>query len=112
MLDDLDWEPERRGHRFVRYADDVTIYVSSERAGLRVMTSIMQYVERRLKLKVNRQKTAVDLAKKRRLLGFRFYGRDRKVKVRIDSGARKLAQGSAASTDLAEVGRLDAAADR
>jgi RNA-directed DNA polymerase len=92
MLDDLDWELERRGHRFVRYADDVTIYVSSERAGLRVMTSIMQYVERRLKLKVNRQKTAVDLAKKRRLLGFRFYGRDREVKVRIDPGARKRAK--------------------
>jgi RNA-directed DNA polymerase len=56
------------------------------------MTSIMQYVERRLKLKVNRQKTAVDLAKKRRLLGFRFYGRDREVKVRIDPGARKRAK--------------------
>jgi hypothetical protein len=70
----------------------LTIYVSSERAGQRVMTSITQYVERRLKLKVNRQKTAVDLAKKRRLLGFRFYGRDREVKVRIDPDARKRAK--------------------
>ena len=60
MLDDLDWELERRGHRFVRYADDVTIYVGSERAGQRVMASITRYVERRLKLKVNREKTAVD----------------------------------------------------
>jgi group II intron reverse transcriptase/maturase len=76
MLDDLDWELERRGHRFVRYADDVRVYVASERAGQRVMGSIAQYVERRLKLKVSRQKSAVDLAKKRRLLGFRFYGRD------------------------------------
>ena len=92
MLDDLDWELERRGHHFVRYADDVTIYVKSERAGQRVMESITQYVERRLKLKVNRQKTAVDLAKKRRLLGFRFYGRDREVKVRIDPDARKRAK--------------------
>ena len=92
MLDDLDWELERRGHQFVRYADDVTIYVKSERAGQRVMTSITQYVERRLKLKVNRHKTAVDLAKKRRLLGFRFFGRDREVRVRVDPSARKRAK--------------------
>ena len=92
MLDDLDWELERRGHSFVRYADDVTIYVRSERAGQRVMTSITQYVERRLKLKVNRQKSAVDLAKKRRLLGFGFFGRDREVKVRVDPSARKRAK--------------------
>ena len=62
MLDDLDWELERRGHRFVRYADDGRIYVRSERAGQRVMESITQYVEERLKLKVNREKTVVDRA--------------------------------------------------
>src|SRR5204863_6595705 len=67
MLDDLDWELERRGHRFVRYADDGRIYVKSERAGQRVMASISTYVERRLKLKVNRHKPAVELAKKRPL---------------------------------------------
>ena len=55
MLDDLDWELERRGHRFVRYADDGRIYVRSERAGQRVMESITQYIEQRLKLRVNRQ---------------------------------------------------------
>jgi group II intron reverse transcriptase/maturase len=92
MLDDLDWELERRGHRFVRYADDVRVYVASERAGQRVLESITRYVERRLKLKVSRQKSAVDLAKKRRLLGFRFFGRDREVKVRIDPSARKRAK--------------------
>jgi group II intron reverse transcriptase/maturase len=92
MLDDLDWELERRGHRFVRYADDVRVYVASERAGQRVMASIMRYVERRLKLKVSRQKSAVDLARNRRLLGFRFFGRDREVKVRIDPSARKRAK--------------------
>ena len=92
MLDDLDWELERRGHRFVRYADDGRIYVKSERAGQRVMASISKYVERRLKLKVNRHKSAVELAKKRPLLGFRFFGRDREVKVRIDPGARKRAK--------------------
>jgi RNA-directed DNA polymerase len=92
MLDDLDWELEKRGHRFVRYADDGRIYVGSERAAQRVMVSISRYVEQRLKLKVNRQKSAVDLAKKRPLLGFRFFGRDREVKVRIDPSARKRAK--------------------
>jgi len=92
MLDDLDWELERRGHHFVRYADDVTIYVASERAGQRVMASISHFIERRLKLTVNRQKSAVDVAKKRPLLGFRFYGREREVKVRIDPNARKRAK--------------------
>lgn len=92
MLDDLDWELERRGHHFVRYADDVMIYVNSERAGQRVMASITQYVERRLKLKVNRQKSAVDHAKERPLLGFRLFGREREVRVRIDPSARKRAK--------------------
>lgn len=89
MLDDLDWELQKRGHRFVRFADDARVYVGSERAGQRVMQGISQYVEQRLKLKVNRQKSAVDLARKRALLGFRFYGRDHEVKVRIDPEARK-----------------------
>jgi RNA-directed DNA polymerase len=92
MLDDLDWELERRGHRFVRYADDVRVYVASERAGQRVLESTTRYVERRLKLKVSRQKSAVDLAKKRRLLGFRFFGRDREVRVGIDPSARERAK--------------------
>jgi RNA-directed DNA polymerase len=92
MLDDLDWELERRGHRFVRYADDGRIYVASERAGQRVMASITQYIERRLKLKVNREKSAVDLARKRTLLGFRFFGREHAVKVRVDPNARKRAK--------------------
>jgi hypothetical protein len=82
MLDGLDWELERRGHRFVRYADDSRIYVQSERAGQRVMESISQYVEQRLKLRVNRQKSAVAPAVERPLLGFRFF-RDRAGKVRI-----------------------------
>jgi len=62
MLDDLDWAMERRGHRFVRYADDGRIYVASERAGQRVMESVTQYVEQRLKLKANREKSVVDRA--------------------------------------------------
>jgi len=82
MLDDLDWELDRRGHRFVRYADDGRIYVQSERAGQRVMESISQYVEQRLKLRVNRQKSAVAPAVERPLLGFEFF-RDKAGKVRI-----------------------------
>ena len=83
MLDDLDWELERRGHRFVRYADDGRVYVASQRAGERVMASITHYVERRLKLRVSRQKSAVDLAVERRLLGFQFFRyRDARIGVR------------------------------
>ena len=92
MLDDLDWELERRGHNFVRYADDGRIYVRSERAGQRVMASITHYVEQRLKLKVNREKSVVDLAKKRFLLGFGFFGRDGEVKVRVNPKALKRAK--------------------
>ena len=69
MLDDLDWELDRRGHSFVRYADDGRIYVQSERAGERVMASITHYIEQRLKLRVNRQKSAVAPAVERPLLG-------------------------------------------
>src|SRR5881628_1245221 len=69
VLDDLDWELDRRGHYFVRYADDGRIYVHSRRAGERVMDSIAQYVEQRLKLKVNREKSVVDRATKRAFLG-------------------------------------------
>src|ERR1700683_731151 len=60
VLDELDRELERRGHRFVRYADDCNIYVGSERAGQRVMTSVRGWITQRLKLKVNQAKSAVD----------------------------------------------------
>ena len=92
MLDDLDWELERRGHRFVRFADDGRIYVKSERAGQRVMASITQYVEQRLKLKVNRDKSVVDRATKRPFLGFGFFYKGAEVKVRVDHKPRKRAK--------------------
>jgi group II intron reverse transcriptase/maturase len=92
MLDDLDWELDRRGHRFVRYADDGRIYVRSERAGQRVLASITQYVEQRLKLKVNREKSAVDRAMKRPLLGFGFFYNRGVVKVWVDPKALKRAK--------------------
>ena len=73
MLDELDRELEKRGHRFCRYADDCNIYVKSRKAGERVMVSITRYIEEKLKLKVNRNKSAVDRPSKRKFLGFSFY---------------------------------------
>jgi len=72
LLDDLDKELEKRGHKFVRYADDCNIYVKSRRAGERVMASIRRFVEGRLKLKINLEKSAVDRPWKRKFLGFSF----------------------------------------
>ena len=88
MLDDLDAELEKRGHRFVRYADDVTIYVQSERAGQRVFESISAFIEKRLKLRVNRQKSGVAPATRAHLLGFGLLKRQGKVDVRIDPKAK------------------------
>ena len=72
MLDDLDHELERRGHRFVRYADDSNIYVRSQRAGERVMASVSRFITRKLKLKVNEAKSAVARPWERKFLGFRI----------------------------------------
>lgn len=72
MLDDLDRELERRGHRFVRYADDCNIYVRTERAGQRVMEGISEFITKKLKLKVNKEKSAVAVPWKRKFLGFSF----------------------------------------
>ena len=70
VLDELDRELERRGHRFVRYADDCNIYVRSEKAGRRVMQSVTRFIERRLKLQVNAAKSAVDRPWPRSFLSF------------------------------------------
>ncbi len=72
MLDVLDRELTRRGHRFARYADDCNIYVRSCRAGERVMASVTRFVTRRLKLRVNASKSAVDQPSRRKFLGFSF----------------------------------------
>jgi len=72
VLDELDRELERRGHRFVRYADDCNIYVRSERAGQRVMDSVTRFITERLKLKVNEKKSAVARPQERKFLGFSF----------------------------------------
>src|SRR5438874_6173182 len=72
VLDELDRELECRGLRFVRYADDSNIYVRSERAGQRVMKSIMRFITQKLKLKVNDKKSAVARPQERKFLGFSF----------------------------------------
>ena len=72
VLSELDWELARRGHRFVRYADDCNIYVRSERAGQRVMASVTRFIERRLRLQVNQAKSAVALPETRHFLGYRL----------------------------------------
>jgi len=72
VLDELDRELERRGHRFVRYADDCNIYVRSERAGQRVMESVSRFITQKLKLKVNEAKSAVARPQERKFLGFSF----------------------------------------
>jgi RNA-directed DNA polymerase len=72
LLDDLDKELERRGHRFCRYADDCNIYVRSQAAGERVMASVTSFLEDKLRLKVNRQKSAVAPVGERQFLGHRL----------------------------------------
>jgi group II intron reverse transcriptase/maturase len=88
LLDDLDKELEKRGHRFVRYADDCNVYVKSERAGQRVLEGVTSFLGKRLKLKVNREKTAVARPKDRQFLGFRLF-RDRGM-VRIGLARRSV----------------------
>jgi group II intron reverse transcriptase/maturase len=90
MLDDLDRELFKRGHRFVRYADDVRVFVRSERAARRVLDSVAAVVEQRLKLKVNRDKSKVVPASVMTMPGFGFYvTRGGKVRVRVDPKAVK-----------------------
>ena len=76
VLNELDGELERRGHRFVRYADDCNIYVRSQRAGERVMESVTGFITQKLKLKVNSEKSAVARPWERKFLGFSFTAKE------------------------------------
>jgi RNA-directed DNA polymerase len=73
LLDELDKELERRGHRFVRYADDISIFASSQRGAERILSSITQWLETKLKLKVNQEKSGIRRPNKGNLLGFGFW---------------------------------------
>lgn len=88
VLDELDQELGRRGHRFVRYADDVSIYVKSERAGHRVFESVARFLEQRMKLVVNRQKSAVSRPRGRHILGFSIWTNMREKRVTLDLSER------------------------
>lgn len=83
VLDELDKELESRGHSFVRYADDVSIYVKSEKAAHRIMEGVTEYVEKELKLKVNRTKTQISRPTQSTLLGFSFYRSKGKWEIKI-----------------------------
>jgi len=89
MLDDLDRELWGRGHRFVRYADDLRVFVRSERAAQRVFESVCDVIERRLKLKVNREKSSIRHAADATLLGFGFSLHGPNVRIRVDPKAVK-----------------------
>lgn len=88
MLDDLDKELKRRGHSFCRYADDCNIYVSSEKAGSRVLKSITKFLEKKLRLKVNREKSAVGRPWQRKFLGFSFTSL-KKTTIRIHEKSKQ-----------------------
>jgi len=99
VLDELDRELERRGHRFVRYADDCNIYVRSQRSGERVMESVTRFISKKLKLKVNSEKSAVARPWERKFLGFSFTGKEPrrrriapKAMERFKERARELTQ--------------------
>lgn len=89
LLDEVDKELEKRGHRFCRFADDCNIYVKSKKAGNRVMGNIKKIIEGRLKLKVNENKSAVDLVSKRKFLGFSFYFNKDGANIRIHEKSYK-----------------------
>lgn len=93
LLDDLDRELQRRGHRFVRYADDCNIYVRSQRAGERVKASITRFLERELRLKVNEAKSAVARPRERTFLGLRIWG-GKAVRLGIAPESLKRAKGT------------------
>ena len=108
MLDDLDKELENRGHAFARYADDCNIYVKSEAAGRRVMESICDFISRKLKLKVNGSKSAVDKPGKRKFLGFTFSAKratvliSEKAKARFKDRVRELTKRGRSATQIIE----------
>lgn len=91
VLDELDKELERRGHKFVRYADDLSIYVRSTKSAERVKESITRFIEVKLKLKVNQTKSKISRPKDSNLLGFSFYSDKNGYQIRIsDKSYRKL----------------------
>jgi len=88
LLDELDKELDRRGHKYCRYADDCNVYVKSERAGRRVLDSIERFLTQKLKLKINHTKSAVAKPQERQFLGFSFTS-GRQLKIKLSAKAEK-----------------------
>ncbi len=83
MLNELDKELESRGHRFVRYADDLLIFCKSRKSAERTLMNILPFIEKKLFLRVNREKTVIDEARRVKFLGFSFYSNKGETRVRI-----------------------------
>lgn len=114
VLDELDRELAARGHRFVRYADDCNVYVRSERSGQRVMASLMSFIEKRLRLKVNAEKSKVARPQERTFLGLKLC-RFQTGKVRVlvaDDALRRLSDETKALTPRNWGQSLDACIQR
>ena len=112
MLNELDKELEKRGHRFVRYADDLTIFCKSKRSAQRTLGNIIPFIERKLFLKVNGDKTTVDLASRVKFLGFSFYRYKGETRVRIHSKSitkmkRKVKELTARSNGMGNKTRIE-----
>jgi RNA-directed DNA polymerase len=114
LLTDLDRELERRGHRFCRYADDCNIYVKSEAAGQHAMAAITDYLERNLKLRVNREKSAVARPWARKFLGYSFtWHKQARLKIadsslkRLKDKVRDIVVGNASRNLVATINELN-----
>jgi RNA-directed DNA polymerase len=113
VLDDLDKELESRGHKFVRYADDCNIYTCSRRAGERVKASVTAFLECRLGLRVNEEKSAVDRPWKRKFLGFTLFHKDKRIRLappsllRVKEKIRRLTQRSGGVSMSERIRRLN-----
>lgn len=118
VLDELDWKLDERGHRFVRYADDANIYVKSQRAGQRVMEGVKAFIERRLRLKVNENKSAVAKPQDRHFLGFSLkrkpkdgvveVGLSKRSRDRIDSKIVELTQRNSGCSIQTSIDKINA----
>lgn len=111
ILDELDKELERRGHRFCRYADDCNVYVKSRKAGIRLKESITQFIEKKLKLRVNEEKSAVDRPWRRKFLGFSFTyeltARIRIAKESVKAAKQKIRQITSRSKSISTEQRIE-----
>jgi RNA-directed DNA polymerase len=108
VLNELDKELEARGHRYVRYADDCSIYVKTEKSATRVLESITEFIEKKLKLKVNRTKSKVSRPTESTLLGFSFYRSEKVWQIRIaPKSLRKIKKKMKAQTQRNVPGKVE-----